>query len=66
MNVLNGKDSNENFNKFKDKLNQVMDDVSPLKTIYISGNRCYTEPWMSSGLEVSSKKKIKLYKHHGQ
>ena len=61
MNVLDGKDSNANFDKFNNKLNQIMDDMS-IKTIHISGKRCYTEPWMSRGLEVLSKRKIKLYK----
>ena len=39
-----------------------MDEISPLEIIRISGKRRYTEPWMSRGLEVSAKKKEKLYK----
>ena len=38
-----------------------MEKISPLKTIRISGKRCYIEPWMSRGLEVSSRKKLQLY-----
>ena len=32
------------------------------KKIRISGKRRYIEPWMSRGLQISSRKKDKLYK----
>ena len=39
-----------------------MEKHSPLKKIRISSKRIYIEPWMSRGLEISSKKKDILYK----
>ena len=39
-----------------------MEKHSPLKRIKISSKRIYIEPWMSRGLEISSKKKDILYK----
>ena len=47
MKVLDGEDCNENFNKFNNKLNQILDNIGPLKTIHISGKRLYIAPWMS-------------------
>ena len=62
MRVLNGKDCNENFNKFNNKLTQILDKISPLKTIYILGKRHFNAPWIARGLEISSRKKLRLYK----
>ena len=39
-----------------------MDEISPIKTVRISGHRFYLELWMSRGLENSSRKKMMLYK----
>ena len=39
-----------------------MEKHSPLRKIRISSKRIYIEPWMSRGLEISSKKKDTLYK----
>ena len=55
-------DCNENFNTFTTFLDTIMEKHSPLKKIRISSKRIYIEPWMSRGLEISSKKKDILYK----
>ena len=39
-----------------------MDEVAPVETIRISARRRYIKPWMSKGLESSSRKKAQLYK----
>ena len=39
-----------------------MNEISPIKKIRISSKRIYIEPWMSRGLEITSRKKDKLYK----
>ena len=43
-------------------MNQVLDEIAPLKTVRISAKRRYVEPWMTKGLEKASKTKTKLYK----
>ena len=53
---------NKSFNVFHSKLEEVMDDVAPKKTVCISGKRRYMEPWTMTGLEKSSRKCLKLYK----
>ena len=59
---LSGTNCNENYNIFTNVLKTIMDEISPLKKICISGKRRYIEPWMSRGLEISSRKKDSLYK----
>ena len=59
---LIGADCNENYNNFTNILKQTMDEISPVEKICISGKRRYIEPWMSRGLEISSRKKESLYK----
>ena len=56
------KSSNKNFDIFCSKVKEVMDSVSPEVNIRISYKRRYVEPWMSRGIELSSKKKLELYK----
>ena len=57
------KDScNENYNIITKTLKDVMDDISPVKQVKISGKCRYVEPWMTRGLEISQKKKESLYK----
>ena len=53
--LLNKNDVDENFNLLNDK-------IAPVRTIRISARRRYIEPWMSKGLENSSRKKAQLYK----
>ena len=45
----------ENFDDSNRKVNQVMDEVSPVKDIIISHNCKFVEPWMTRGFELSSK-----------
>ena len=57
------KDScNENYNLFAKILKDIMDDISPVKQVRISGKCRYVEPWMTRGLEISQQKKECLYK----
>ena len=58
--VLNSEDCNENSNVFCDILHESMNKVAPLQHVRISGKRCYTEPWMTTGIETSNYTK-KLY-----
>ena len=60
--TLQGKDSNKNFNIFSRTVNKIMDNVSPLKVIRISSRHGFVEPWVTRGLEISSRKKKDLYK----
>ena len=39
-----------------------MDEIAPVKTVRISARWRYVEPWMSKGIEQSSKRKLELYK----
>ena len=59
---LNASTCNKNFEKFQEVVNDIMNEVSPLKDITISYKRKYVEPWMSRGIEISGKKKLELYK----
>ena len=60
--TLSNTTSNENFNTFLCQLNSIMDEISPIKKVTISAKRHFVEPWMTRGLEISSKKKHDLYK----
>ena len=55
---LSGADCNENYNIFMTLINTTMEKNSPLQKIRISSKRIYVKPWMSRGLEISSKKRI--------
>ena len=59
--VLNSEDCNKNFNVFCDILHESMNKVAPLQHVRISGKRRYTEPWMTTGIETSTSKSLKLY-----
>ena len=39
-----------------------MDEISPVKKVTISAKQRFVEPWMTRGLEKSSKRKYDLYK----
>ena len=60
--LLNKGSSNENFDIFCNKVKEVMDSVSPEVNIKILYKCRYVEPWMSRGIELTSKKKLALYK----
>ena len=61
---LIGTNCNENYNIMTSLINRSMEKYSPLQKIRISSKRIFIEPWMSRGLEVSAKKKDRLYKKH--
>ena len=60
--VLNSEDCNKNFNIFCDILHKSMNKIAPLQYVRISGKRRYTEPWMTTGIETSTSKSLRLYK----
>ena len=59
--TLNNEDCSVNFENFCTKLNMIMDNIAPIKHIRISGKRCFVEPWMTTGLETTSRNNKKLY-----
>ena len=59
---LNNIDVNTNFNHFVQVINEKVDEVAPVKLVRISGRRCFVEPWMTTGIEETSKKCKELYK----
>ena len=60
-NNLTGTNCDENYNILTNLINMSMEKHSPLQRIRISSKRVFIEPWMSRGLEISSKKE-RLYK----
>ena len=60
--VLNGTMSDEKFNQFSDQIEQVLDEIAPIKSVRISAKRRFVKPWMTRGLEVALHKKLKLDK----
>ena len=62
ISLLSGTTSNESFNQLSDVLNDTLNEISPVKNVRISAKRKFTEPWMTKGLEASSKTKLELYK----
>ena len=51
IDLLAGSICDEKFDQFSNTLNEVLDEVAPIKKIKISSKRQYTEPWMTKGLE---------------
>ena len=60
--ILNGTMYDEKFNQFSEKIDQILDKIARVKEVRISAKRRFIEPWMTRGLEQSSRKKIRLYK----
>ena len=60
--ILNGTMCDEKFNQFSEKIDQILDKIALVKEVRISAKRRFTEPWMTHGLEQSSRKKMRLYK----
>ena len=60
--LLNSKNCNINFNTLCNEIGTAMDKMAPVKTIRISGRRRYTEPWLTTGLEKSSRVLKRLYR----
>ena len=59
--VLTGMTSDEKFNQFSNRIEHVLDEITPVKHVRISAKRKFVEPWMTRGLEVASRKKLNLY-----
>ena len=59
---LNSNNCNTNFNTFCNEIKTAMDKVPPIKTIRISGRWKFMEPWLTTGLERSSRSLKKLYR----
>ena len=59
----NGFDANDTYNYFIGKLNSLIEQYAPLKTVRIPHKHIIREPWMSTALIKSSKTCDKLYKH---
>ena len=60
--LLTGTTSNQKFNQFSDKVEDVLDEVAPVKKVKISAKKRFVEPWMTRSLALASEKKLKLYK----
>ena len=60
--VLIGTMSDEKFNQFNFKLEEVLNEIAPIKTVWISAKRCFVEPWMTRGIDQASRTKMKLYR----
>ena len=54
--------SDKKFNQFSAKLEQTLDEIVPLKTAQILAKRQFVEPWMTRGLDIASRNKMRLYK----
>ena len=60
--LLVGTSCDEKFDQFNNTLNEVLDEIAPMKKVCISAKRRYIEPWMTKGLERAGKTKLKLYR----
>ena len=59
---LNKDDCNSNFDTFCKMVNSIMDMIAPTKLRRISGRCRFNKPWLTTGLERSSRTLRKLYK----
>ena len=64
--LLNGTTCNNKFNQFTEIVYETLDDIGPVKTMQISVEQRYVEPWMTRGLEEASKTKLKSYRKYLQ
>ena len=62
ISTLDFSDVNDNFDNLMLNIHSVMDKYSPVKQVRISAKRQHMEPWITKGLETSSKRKKLLYK----
>ena len=60
---LTGTTCDEKFNQFSAIVERTPDSVAPIKTVRISAKRQFVEPWMTRGLEIASRNKMRLYKN---
>ena len=54
--------SDEKFNQFNETVESVLNEVALIKSVRISAKRRFVKPWMTRGLEIASRKKLKLYR----
>ena len=62
ISILDPNNVDDNFDMLMFNIHSIMDKYSPVKHIRISTKRRHVEPWMTKGLEISSKKKKLLYR----
>ena len=60
--ILTGMTSDIKFNQFSEKLNEVLDKVAPVKTVKILSKKRFVEPWITRGLDIAGRNKLKMYK----
>ena len=58
--LLTLEDVNVNFDIFCSNLKDIMDATAPQKTFCVFGKRRFVEPWMTTGREESTCKKLRL------
>ena len=64
---LDANNCSKSFDLFLSKVNEIMDTISPVKTVKISAKRKYLEPWITQGLEISGcNKNASTKKHYNQ
>ena len=60
--VLLDKDTDEAHSLFHDKIQTIIHDTAPLKTISIKPQKMLQQPWMTPGLQKCQQKQYMLYK----
>ena len=60
--VLLDKDTDEAYSLLHDKIQTIIHDISPLKTISIKPQKILQQPWMTPGLQKCQQKQYMLYK----
>ena len=60
--VLLDKDTDEAYSLFHDKIQTIIHDTAPLKTISIKPQKMLQQPWMTPGLQKCQQKQYMLYK----
>ena len=56
------KSANEAYSCFQTRVQEILDNEVPVKTIKVKPNKILNEPWMSSGLLKCTKKQKRLYR----
>ena len=60
--MLDIPDANDAYNIFSDKLHDIINTISPEKTIRIPAKKVIREPWVTKGIMKSSHTLNKLYR----
>ena len=56
------KSANEAYSWFQERIQEILDNEVPVKTVKVKPNKILTEPWMSPGLLKCTKKQKRLYR----